>query len=236
MLISSLEKFTLIDFPGKLACTVFCLNCNFKCPWCYNSELVSSEKIKKQSLISDEELQFFLKDRKDFLEGVTICGGEPTLHSDLPEFIKKIKNFGYLVKLDTNGSKPEMLEKLISEKLVDYIAMDIKAPKEKYGQLTGFPENPEETVKNIERSINILKESGIDYEFRTTIIPLLLHKEDILKIARWISPSKKYFLQNFQPKDTAVDPNFAGMKPYPSDYLIEIKQAIEPFFEVCQVR
>jgi pyruvate formate lyase activating enzyme len=114
--------------------------------------------------------------------------------------------------------------------------MDVKAPKEKYREVVGNPQNFEKLIKNIETSIKVLKNSKIDYEFRTTVVPLLLCKEDILKIARWISPSPKYFLQNFQAKDTAIDPNFGGVAPYPADYLLEMKQAIEPFFEVCQTR
>lgn len=236
MLIGNLEKFTLIDYPGKLAATVFCLNCNFKCPWCYNSEIVLPEKVKKKSLISEEELLFFLRERKDFLEGLVICGGEPTIYPDLPDFLKKIKNLGYQVKLDTNGSNPKVLKGLIDDGLVDYVAMDIKAPKDKYKELIGNPQNFEKLIEDVEKSIDILKNSKIDYEFRTTVVPILLKKEDVLKIARWISPSKKYFLQNFQPKDTAIDPDFGGVKAYPQDYLVEMKQAIEPFFEICQIR
>lgn len=236
MQIGSIEKFTMIDYPGKIAATVFCLNCNFKCPWCYNSQIVLPDKIKKQSRVAEKELLFFLEQRKDFLEGVCICGGEPTLQQDLPEFAKKIKNMGYKVKLDTNGSNSEMLSRLIQEGLLDYVALDIKAPKEKYKEIAGLMHNADEQIANIERSISVLKNGAIDYEFRTTVVPLLLCKDDILKIAHWISPAPKYFLQNFQPKDTAVDPDFSGVKPYPQDYLLEIKQAIEPFFETCQIR
>lgn len=236
MQVGNLEKFTLIDYPGKLACTVFCVGCNFACPWCYNSEIVLPEKTKKKSLIPEKELLFFLKERKDFLEGVCLCGGEPTVYPDLPEFAKKIKDLGYQIKLDTNGSNPKILEKLIKDGLVDYIAMDIKAPKDKYKEIIGNVQNFGEIIENIEKSINILKESKIDYEFRTTVVPILLQKDDILKIARWISPSQKYFLQSFQPKDTTIDADFGEVKPYPQDYLVEIKQAIEPFFEICQVR
>jgi pyruvate formate lyase activating enzyme len=198
--------------------------------------MVLPDKSKKQSLISEQELIFFLKERKEFLEGLCICGGEPTLYPDLPQFAKKIKDLGYKIKLDTNGSNSAILAHLINEGLVDYVAMDVKAPKEKYRELVGSPQNFEKLMENIEASINILKNSDIDYEFRTTVVPLLLKKEDILKIARWISPSPKYFLQNFQAKNTAIDPNFGEIKPYPTDYLLEMKQAIEPFFEVCQIR
>ncbi|MDP2930763.1 MAG: anaerobic ribonucleoside-triphosphate reductase activating protein [bacterium] len=128
MIIAGLQKTTLIDYPAKIACTVFLAGCNFRCPWCYSSELVLPEKIKKQSQISARDFFKFLKGKKGLLDGIVLCGGEPSLNKDLPVFIKKIKKMGFLVKLDTNGSNPEMLKRLIKQKLVDYVAMDIKAP------------------------------------------------------------------------------------------------------------
>lgn len=231
MILGGLQKITLIDFPGKIAATVFTSGCSFRCPLCYSPELVLPEKIKNHPKISKKYFFDFLEERKNLLEGVCITGGEPTLTKDLPNFIERIKKLGYLVKLDTNGSNPEVLKKLINRKIVDYVAMDIKAPKEKYQIATGKKIN----LKNIERSIKILKESGIDYEFRTTITPTLLEKEDILKIARWIGPAKKYYLQNFRPEKT-IDPKFEKIKPYPKEFLLEIQKAISPFFEICQVR
>ena len=229
MIIGGLQKLTLIDYPGRLAATVFFLGCNFRCPWCYSSELVLPEKIKKQQKISEKELFSFLKERQGLLEGVVICGGEPTINNDLPKFIKKIKKMGYLVKLDTNGSNPKMLKKLIENKLVDYVAMDVKLPKEKYSKILNVD------VNNIQKSIEILKKSKIDYEFRTTVIPTVLDKKDILKIAKWISGAKKYYLQNFRPEKT-LDPKFEKMKPYPDKYLLNIQKAISPFFEICEIR
>lgn len=240
MIIGGLQKLTLIDYPGKIACTVFLIGCDFRCPFCYSSELVLPEKIKNQPKISGKEFFKFLKERKGLLEAVTICGGEPTLNKDLPKFIKKIKKLGYLVKIDTNGSFPEMLRYLIDKKLIDYVAMDIKAPKEKYEKITGGRAN----LKYIERSISLLlassgeaggKENKIDYEFRTTIVPQLLKKEDILEIAKWISGAKRYYLQNFRPEKT-LDQKFERIKPYPQEYLLEIQKAISPFFDICQVR
>jgi len=231
MIIGGLQKLTLIDFPGRIAATVFLTGCNFRCPWCYSSELVLPEKIKNQAKISEQEFFNFLKERKGLLEGIVLCGGEPTIYPVLPQFIEKIKKLGYLVKLDTNGSAPKMLKDLINKKLIDYVALDVKAPKEKYSKVAGKKIN----LKNIEKSIEILKSSNIDFEFRTTIIPTLLKKEDILKIIRWILPAKKYFLQNFRPEKT-VDPKFEKIKPYSQDYLLEIQRAISPFFEICQVR
>ena len=231
MQIGGLQKLTLIDYPGRLAATVFLCGCNFRCPWCYSSELVLPEKIKNQPKISEKEFFDFLKERKTLLEGLVLCGGEPTYHKELPDLIKKIKKLGFLVKLDTNGSNPKMIKKLIDNKLIDYVAMDVKLPKEKYPKIYG----KRVKIKNIEESIKILKNEKIDSEFRTTVVPTILKKEDILKIARWISPAKKYFLQNFRPEKT-VDPKFEKIKPYPQEYLLEIQKAISPFFETCQVR
>jgi len=231
MKIAGIQKLTLIDFPGKLACTVFLMGCNFRCPWCYNPELVLPQKIKKQSYIPEKEFFNFLKERKGFLEGVVLCGGEPTINKKLSQFCKKIKNFGFLVKIDTNGSNPKVLKNLIDKQLIDYVAMDVKAPKEKYNELTGVKVN----IKKIQKSINILKESKINYEFRTTLVPKLLSKEDILKIAKWIGPARRYVLQNFLPKRT-IDSKFEKIKPFSLEYLLKIQKLISPFFENCQIR
>ncbi len=229
--IGGLQKLTLVDSPGNLAATVFLIGCNFLCRFCYAAELVLPKRIQEHPIIPEKEFFKFLKEKKGLLEGVVVCGGEPTIHKDLPNFIKKIKKLRYLVKLDTNGSNPEMLRGLINKQLIDYVAMDIKAPKEKYAKVTGR----KISFKNVEKSIEILKESDIDYEFRTTVVPNLLKKEDILKIVHWISPTKKYFLQNFRPEKT-IDPKFEKVKSYPTKYLLEIKKAISPFFEECQIR
>ena len=231
MKIGGLQKTTLIDYPGRVAATVFLIGCDFRCPWCYSSELVLPEKIKKQPRISEKEFFKFLKERKGLLEGITICGGEPTVNKDLPDFIKKIKKLGYLVKLDTNGSNPKMLKDLIDKRLIDYVAMDIKLPKERYKEVLGKRIN----VKDIEKSIKILKEGKVDCEFRTTVVPTILTKEDILEIAKWIRGAKKYYLQNFRSEKT-IDPKFEKIKPYPQEYLLEIQKTIAPFFKICQLR
>jgi len=231
MEIGGLQKVTLIDYPGKIACTVFVVGCNFRCPFCYSSELVIPEKIENQPRIKEADFFDFLKERQGLLEGVVICGGEPTINKDLPAFIKKIKKYNYLVKLDTNGSNPSMLAKLIKAKLIDYVAMDIKAPQKKYCEAAGRKVN----VLDIEKSINILKNSKIEYEFRTTVVPGLLEKKDIIEIAKWIGPGGKYFLQNFRPEKT-LNPAFEKIRPYKDDYLLEIKKAIEPFFDICKIR
>ncbi len=232
MQIGGLQKSTLIDYPGLVACTVFLIGCNFRCPWCYSSELVLPDKITKQPVISEEEFFSFLEKRKDLLEGVVICGGEPTINPSLPEFILKIKEMGFKVKLDTNGSNPEMIKELIEENLLDYIAMDIKAPlKKKYEKATGVKVD----LEKIKKSIEIIKNSKIDYEFRTTVVPEIHTKKDFIEIAKDISPAKKYFLQNFRAEKN-IDSSFQNKKPHSSDFLKKTAEEISSFFEVCKVR
>lgn len=229
--IGGLQKTTLVDYPGRVAATVFLTGCNFRCPFCYSSELVLPEKIKKQPKISEKEFFDFLGKRKGLLQGVVICGGEPTCSQDLPEFIRKIKEIGFLVKLDTNGSNPRILKKLIEEKLIDYVAMDVKAPREKYEKTVGVKVK----IQDIEESVNILKEGKVDYEFRTTVVPTLHSREDVVEIAKWIGPAKNFYLQNFRPEKT-IDPQLEKIKPYPEEFLEELKKEISPYFETCQIR
>jgi len=229
MQICGLQKLTVIDFPGRPAATVFLCGCNLRCPWCYSRELVLPEEIERQPKIKEKDFFEFLTERKGMLEGVVVCGGEPTIHEDLPGFIKKIKDLGYLVKLDTNGSNPDILKKLIDKKLVDYVAMDIKLPKERYQKTLNVD------IKKIEESIKVLKNAKIDYEFRTTVVPTILDKEDIIRIAKWLTPTKKYYLQSFRPEKT-IDPKFEKIKPYPEEYLGEIQKAVSNFFEACKAR
>jgi len=232
MEIGGLEKSTLIDYPGRIAATVFLLGCNFRCPFCYSSELVLPEKMAEQPKIAEKAFFDFLKERQGLLEGVVICGGEPTIHKDLPDFIKRIKDLGFLLKLDTNGSNPEMLRELMQDGLVDYVAMDIKAPLgAKYDLATGVKVD----LDKIKESIEIIKGSGVDYEFRSTIVPSIHSKEDVIQMAKDISPAKKYYLQNFRGEKT-IDPRFEEIKPYAKDFLLEIQKEISPFFEICQVR
>lgn len=232
MIIAGLQKLTLVDYPEKLACTIFLAGCNFRCPWCYNPELVLPKKIEKNTKMSKKDFFDFLKFRKNLLDGVVVCGGEPTLNSDLPDLCKRIKGMGYLIKIDTNGSNPEMLKTLISNKLVDYVSMDIKAPPKKYKEAAGVKID----IKQIQKSINILKQGNIDYEFRTTMIPKLLGKEDIIEIVRWIGPAKKYCLQNFQKERDTVNPKFKGTNPCLPEYLSDIQKIISPFFKICEIR
>lgn len=229
MLIGGLQKLTLIDYPGKIAATVFTMGCNFLCSFCHNPELVDPLLMKDQPALSESEIFEFLEKRKGDLEGVCVTGGEPTLHKDLAGFLSKIKSLGFSVKLDTNGSHPEMLENLIREKLVDYIAMDIKAPFDKYRGITGTA-----NLEKIKKSIEIIKNFP-EYEFRTTVVPRFHTKEDIIQIAKEISPAKKFFLQQFYPTKT-LDPEFKKEKGYSKEILAEFCEAVKPYFDYCGVR
>ncbi|MCX6765077.1 MAG: anaerobic ribonucleoside-triphosphate reductase activating protein [Candidatus Nealsonbacteria bacterium] len=239
MIIGGLQKLTLIDYPGKLAATVFLAGCNFRCPWCYSSELVLPAKIKSQPKVSQNEFFEFLNGKKGLLEGVVICGGEPTLNKDLMEFIGKIKEMGFTVKLDTNGSNPEILKELLEKKMIDYVAMDIKAPKEKYKELTGKKIDLASINKSVDLllslPINARSQKSADYEFRTTLVPNLLNKEDIISISRWISGAERYYIQNFRPEKN-IEKEYEGIKPYPDEYVLDIVKAISPFFGECQMR
>lgn len=236
MTLAGLQKVTLIDYPGKIAATVFTSGCSFYCPWCYSAELVLPGKIKNQPKVSEKEFFKFLKSREGLLEAVVVCGGEPSLQRDLEDFIKKIKKMGFLVKLDTNGSAPRILKSLIEKNLLDYVAMDIKAPPEKYDKAVGREDCWNGKILNsVQQSIDILKQGKIDYEFRSTIVPGLHDKEDVVQMAKWISPARRYYLQNFRPEKT-LNPEFEKIKPYPKEFLFEIQKIIAPFFETCQVR
>ncbi|MBE5884839.1 MAG: anaerobic ribonucleoside-triphosphate reductase activating protein [Lachnospiraceae bacterium] len=192
MQIHGLNKTTLLDYPEHVACTVFCGHCNFRCPFCQNADLVLNPS--SQPCVSEDEFWNFLIKRKGMLEGVCITGGEPTLHSDLPDFIKRIKEQGLLVKLDTNGYRPDVLCKLMEENLIDYIAMDLKSSKEGYATSVGLKNFD---LSAVETSVDLLLKGNIPYEFRTTVVKELHSKEDFLSIADWIKGCRAYFLQSY---------------------------------------
>ncbi|MFH1575392.1 MAG: anaerobic ribonucleoside-triphosphate reductase activating protein [Candidatus Nealsonbacteria bacterium] len=241
MTIGGLQKTTLIDFPGKVACTVFLSGCNFRCPWCYSRELVLPKNIEIQPKISQKQFFDFLESRQDLLSGVVICGGEPTINKELPEFIRKIKKMNFLVKLDTNGSNPHTLQLLLGNNLLDYIAMDIKAPSakfsifnfqfSKYNKATGVRTD----LAKIKESVELIKNSDIDYEFRTTVVPYVHTKEDIVEIAKFLAPAKKYYLQNFRSEKT-VNPSFEGKRPFSDEDLLDMQKTVAPLFEICEIR
>ena len=190
MKIGGLQKLSLIDYPGRLSAVIFTTGCNFRCAFCHNPSLVVPEKYAED--IDEEAVIQFLEERKKYLGGVVITGGEPTIHSDLPLFIEKIKKMGYSVKLDTNGTNPEMIESLINKRLIDYIAMDIKATLKKYSSITCVNLDTEKIIK----SIKLIKDSKISHEFRTTVAPGITY-EDIVEVCELVG-SSNYYLQPFE--------------------------------------
>lgn len=205
MLICGLQKTTLLDFPGHVACTLFTGGCNFRCPFCQNGELVLDPA--SWPGIMEEEVLAFLKKRKGILQGVCITGGEPTLQPDLEDFIKKIREMDYLVKLDTNGYRPEVLRKLLDEGLLDYVAMDVKASRENYAKVAGVPELQ---IQRIEESVSILLgQDEIPYEFRTTVVRGLHDPKEFEAIGKWLAGAKALFLQSYRESETVLDPKTA---------------------------
>lgn len=237
MIIGGLEKLSVLDFPGRLAAIVFTSGCNFRCRYCYNPELVLPKKGNEQEkegpgLISSEDLFLFLKERFGRLEAVVISGGEPTLHKDLPEFIKKIRKIGYLVKLDTNGTNPEMLKSLIDEKLLDYIAMDIKAGEEDYEKVIALKTD----MSKIKESIDIIMKSGLAYEFRSTLVPGLINKEGFLGMGKLIKGAEKWYLQNFKSDTNLVDESFINLQPFSSKEMEDFVTLGKKFTNICECR
>lgn len=199
MEIHGFNKTTLLDYPEHLAATIFAGGCNFRCPFCHNTELVLNPK--EQPMISEEEVFSYLKKRKGILQGVCITGGEPTLQPDLPEFIRKIKEMGYLVKLDTNGYRPAVLWKLLEEGLLDYVAMDIKASRENYAKAAGVVNMD---LSRIEESVGILKSGKIPYEFRTTVVKGIHEIAEFDSIGRWLGGCSAYYLQAFRENENVM--------------------------------
>jgi len=202
MKIGGLHKFSLSDFPGLVAAVVFTQGCNFRCPWCHNGSLIPTN-VPASSLIPQEKVFDFLKGPSNRLDGVVITGGEPTIQPDLSEFIHRIIDMVFLVKLDTNGSQPEVLHRLLKEKLIDFIAMDIKAPLDIYDRLTGI----HTPINRIKESIELITNSAIAHEFRTTVVKPLLSPQDLLAIRKLIPPGSTHRLQKFCP-ELALDPAF----------------------------
>lgn len=227
--IGGLQRSTLIDYPGHIACTVFLMGCNFRCPWYHSPEIVLPDLITRQVKITKEDFFKFLDLRKGLLDGVVVCGGEPTINDDLPEFLLIIKERGFKVKLDTNGSNPEVIDGLLVNNLLDYIAMDIKAPFWDYPNAIGVRVDP----KKIMKVVDLIKSSGVDYEFRTTVVPGLHRKEEIREIAKQISPAKRYFLQRFR-SGKNISTSF-NQEPS-DDFMEELKKEIEGIFDICEIR
>jgi len=229
MIIGGFQKFSLIDYPGKICAIVFTQGCNFRCPYCHNPELVDPKKFGIE--LKEDEILSFLDRRKGKLDAVTITGGEPLLQSDLSAFLSAIKRLGYLVKLDTNGSFPSRLKKIIELKSVDYLAMDIKTSLDKYHQVI----KAKIDTRKILDSIRLIMDSGLDYEFRTTIVKALFEKEDFYKIGQLIKNARLYVLQKFVPSKT-LDDTFLDMKSCTDEELDCFKEIMEGFVQRCIIR
>ena len=229
MKIGGLQKVSLIDYPGEISSIIFLQGCNFKCPYCHNPELVDSKLFSP--CLQEKNVLEFLETRIGKIDAVTITGGEPTIQNDLIPFIKRIKKMGFAVKLDSNGSRPEVIQKLLSEKLLDFIAMDIKAPLTKYEKIVRVPLKTD----SIKESIKIILKTKIPHEFRTTAIQSLHSENDILKIAQLISGARSYTLQKFVPTKT-LDKKYLKAKPFSVDELEKIRKRLEKELPVVKVR
>ena len=205
-IIVGLQKLTLLDYPGKVACTLFTRGCNFKCPFCHNASLVV--RADEQKPYANADILAFLKKRAGVLDGVAITGGEPTMMSGLYDFIAEIKDIGYAVKLDTNGTRPDVLKKIVNASLVDYVAMDIKNSPEKYAVTAGLPQSYD--LSKIEESKSFLMEGNVDFEFRTTVVKPFHTEEDFSRIGEWIAGEEKYFLQQFKDSGDVIGQNVSA--------------------------
>lgn len=229
MIISGLQKMTLLDYPGRVACTVFLQGCNFRCPFCHNSGLLGAAQ---DDTISVDELRSFLQKRTGILDGVCITGGEPTLQSDLPQLLRQIKALGYAIKLDTNGSNPQMLKALVKDSLIDYVAMDIKNCPDRYGETVGLSHMPE----GVEESIRFLMEGAIDYEFRTTVVEEFHTEENILAMGQWLSrmgKPKKLFLQSYVDRDSVLR---RGLNSPDAEKMRRFQVILEPYADFVAIR
>lgn len=221
MNIKGLQKLTLLDFPDRLACTVFVGGCNFRCPFCHNASLVLPERFGEG--ISEDDFFDFLRTRVGRLDGVCVSGGEPTVMTDLVEFIEKIKALGFLVKLDTNGSRPDLLWELIDRGLIDYVAMDIKSSPEGYARAVGLDRTRcAEIIERVRESVQILKRGRTDYEFRTTLVRELHSEDDMTKIGRWLAGESKYYLQSYRDEGDLIVGGFTAFSDEENERLLSI--------------
>lgn len=226
--LAGLQKTTFIDFPEKIACIVFTQGCNFRCGYCHNPELFEN----KEPVLSVPAFFEFLNKRKGKLDGVVITGGEPTLHGkDLIEFIKEVKSLGFLVKLDTNGTHPDVLQELLNENLLDYIAMDIKAPLAKYKTIT----QTDIDTKIIKKSIDMIMNSGVDYEFRTTIVKSQLSVEDLRQIGELIQGAKRYYMQKFL-ATKILDETLMSEESYTDEEFKNLRTILEEYVDFVDYR
>ena len=224
-----LQKLTLLDYPGVMACTVFTNGCNFRCPFCHNASIVTGKE--SDMPLDSSELLNFLDGRKKILDGVCITGGEPLLHGEIPEIIREIKKLGYKIKLDTNGSQPERLQSILDAGTIDYVAMDIKHCREKYAIASGT----ESAVIPVSKSVEILKNASVDFEFRTTVVSQLHSPDDMESIAKWIAGVKHYYLQNFADSGDILQKDHS-FSPVPQDVLNTMLERVKNYVPGVAIR
>ena len=229
MFIAGMQKLTLLDFPGVVACTLFTAGCNFRCPWCHNAGLVLPEE--NPDLLEGDEVLSFLEKRKGVLDGVCVTGGEPLLQAELPDFLKRVKDLGYRVKLDTNGSFPEKLEALVRENLADRVAMDIKNGPSRYAETVGLRNLD---LSAVTASKDFLLSDAVDYEFRTTVVRGLHTEESLLEAADWIRGAKQWFLQQF--KDSGNLIHGEGLSAFSEDEMQRLLETIQKTNPAAQLR
>lgn len=230
MKVTGIQKLTLLDYPGVVACTVFTAGCNFRCPFCHNAMLVLPEQIDNECL-TDDEVFGFLQKRRGVLDGVAVTGGEPLLHADMPEFLARVKELGYKIKLDTNGSNPELLSEIVKNKLVDRVAMDIKNAPEEYARTIGLKSFD---IAPVERSKEMLLRGDIDYEFRTTVVKGIHTKESLIGAAKWIEGAKEYYLQQFKDSGNLILPD--GLSAYDEKQMHALADAVRDYVPTVEVR
>ena len=229
MIIQGLQKLTLLDYPGKLAATVFLGGCNFRCPFCHNSSLVLAPGAS--GVMSEEALIGFLAERRPKLNAVCISGGEPTMYADLPSFIYKLKDLGFSVKLDTNGTNPEMLYALVADELIDYVAMDIKSSKAGYALAAG---KPGIDLYSVEESVAYLLTDSVDYEFRTTLVRGIHTEADMVGIGEWIKGAKRYFLQGYKNSGEIIAPE--GLSAFSKEEMNAMLSLVKPYVASAAIR
>ena len=228
MRIAGIQKLTLLDYPGKVACTVFLSGCNLRCPYCHNPELVLPERGNGSEMPVQGVLAFF-EGRKGKLDGVCVTGGEPTLQPELPELLEKLRSLGFAVKLDTNGTNPGMLKTLLHNGVLDYVAMDIKNSPERYRETCGGAD----VLPRVQESAGLLLEGAAEYEFRTTVCKPLHMEKDMAEIGRWLKGAKRYFLQAFVDSGDLVS---GGVQAHTHDELTRLRQAVLPFIPNTHLR
>jgi pyruvate formate lyase activating enzyme len=228
--IKGVEWTSLVDFPGQICTTLFWDRCNMRCRFCHNAPLVLMSP--ELSAINEALLLTKLQQRKELVPAVCISGGEPTLDPELPVFIKRLKNLGFAVKLDTNGTQPDMLRELLAGNLIDYVAMDIKGPADKYNLIVNVPVD----IKMIQDSIGLVRKMAPAYEFRTTVVPGLLEESDIMAIGCELAGVQKYVLQQFKPSIRLLDRQLEKRKPYPDEFLYQVAAKLEAYVATVEVR